>query len=101
MARVVAANWVPEPQMRPGMIEMLDEAQGIQPQRLTIEQRQEKLFEKLDLSGLESWPPMLASSVWSLLVEYHDLFSLEPSELGCTHSTEYVIKVTDDVPFKE
>ena len=32
MTRVVAASWVPEPQMWPGMIDMLDEAQGIQMQ---------------------------------------------------------------------
>ena len=101
VASVVAANLVLEPQMRPGMMEALDEAQGIQPQRLTVEQRQEKLFEKLDLSGLESWPPKLASSTQSLLAEYQTFFSLEPSELGCTHSIEHVIKVTNDVPFKE
>ena len=28
-------------------------------------------------------------------------FLLEPVELGCTHSTEPTIKVTDDTPFKE
>ena len=28
-------------------------------------------------------------------------FSLEPAELGCTHSTEHTIKVADDTPFKE
>ena len=37
----------------------------------------------------------------SLLDEYHDVFTLEPSKLGCTHSTEHVIKVTDHTPFKE
>ena len=42
------------------MIEALDEAQGIQTLKLTVKQRQEKLFEKLDMSGLESWPPELA-----------------------------------------
>ena len=83
------------------MIETLDVAQSNQPQRLTIEQWQEKLFENLDLSGSESWPPKLASSAWSLLAEYHDIFSLEPSNLGCTHSTEHMIKVTSDIPFKE
>ena len=50
VARVVAANWVPEPQMQPGMIDALDGAKGIQTQRLTAEQRQEKLFKKLELS---------------------------------------------------
>ena len=28
-------------------------------------------------------------------------FSLDPAELGCTHSMEHIIKVTDDAPFKE
>ena len=29
------------------------------------------------------------------------MFSLDPAELGCMHSTEHTIKVTDDTPFKE
>ena len=69
--------------------------------KVTVKQRQEKLFKELDLSGLESWPPKLADSAWSLLAEYHDIFSLEPSKLCCTHSTKHVIKVTDNTPFKE
>ena len=36
-----------------------------------------------------------------LLAKYHDVFSLDPVELGCTHSMEHTIKVTDDTPFKE
>ena len=101
VARVVAANQVPEPQMWPGMIDAWDEAQGIQTQKLNAEQRQEKLFKKLHLSGLGSWPPELADSTSALLAEYHNIFSLEPCKLGCTHLTEHVIKVTDDTPFKE
>ena len=101
VARVVVATWVPEPPMQTGMIETLDEAQGLQMPKLTAKQRQEKLFEKLDLSGLESWPLKLADSAQSLLVEYHNIFSLELSKLGCTHSTEHVIKVTNDALFKE
>ena len=101
VARVVAANWVLEPQMQPGMINALDEAQGTQTQKLTAEQRQEKLFKKLDLSSLESWSPELADSAQSLLAECHYIFSLEPCKLGCTHSTKCVIKVTNDSPFKE
>ena len=69
--------------------------------KLTLKQRQEKLFEELDVSGLESWPPELVASTQSLLAKYHDVFSLELSELGCTHSTEHVIKVINDIPFKE
>ena len=62
-----------------------------------MRQRQGKLFEELDLSGLASWHPELADSAQLLLVEYHDVFLLELGELGCTHSTKHVIKI----PFKE
>ena len=88
VARAVAATWVPEPPMWTSMIEALDEAQGLQMPKLTMKQRQEKLFEELDLSRLKSWPLQLADSAQSFLAEYHDIFSLEPSELSCTHSTE-------------
>ena len=66
VARPVGATQVPEPQMQPRMIEALDKAQGIQMPKLTGKQRHEKLFEKLDLSALESWPPELADSAQSL-----------------------------------
>ena len=101
VARVVAANHVPEAQMWPGMMEALDGLQGIQTPKMTIKERQEKLFEKLDLNKLGTWPLELADSAYSLLAEYHDIFSLESCELGCTHLTEHVIRVTDDAPFKE
>ena len=101
VARAVVATWVPEPPMWAGMIETLDNAQGLWTPKLTAKQRQEKLFEKLDPSGLESWPLELADSTQSLLAEYHNIFSLEPSELGCTHSNEHMIKVINDAPLKE
>ena len=101
VARVVAANWVLEPQMWPGTIDALDEAQGIQMQKLAAEQREEKLFKNLGLSGLGSWPPQLADFACSHLAEYHNIFSLEPSKLNCTHLTKHVMKVTNDAPFKE
>ena len=84
-----------------GMIKVLDKNQGLQMPKLTLKQRQEQLFEEPELSGLESWPPELVDSAQSLLAEYHDIFSTEPSKLDCTHSTEHVIKVTDNTPFKE
>ena len=68
---------------------------------MTTRQRQGKLFEELDLNGSNSWPQELAEAACWLLPEYHDDFLLEPVELGCTHSTKHVIKVTDDTPFKE
>ena len=68
---------------------------------MTVRQRHGKLFDELDLSGLDSWAPELADAACQLLAKYHDMFSLDPAELGCTHSTEHMIKVTDDTPFKE
>ena len=87
--------------MQAGMMEASGKATGLQTPKLSVKQRQEKLFKKLHLSRLESWPPELADSIQSLLAECHDVFTLEPSELSCTHSTEHVIKVTDNMPFKE
>ena len=103
MARAVKVTWVPEPLVQTGLMGVMGQVEddGHQMPKLTMKQRQEKLFEELDLSGLESWPPMLVASTWSFLAEYHNIFSLEPSEHGCTYSTKHVIKVTDDTPFKE
>ena len=68
---------------------------------MTVKQRHGKLFDELDLHRLDSWLPELADAVCWLLAEYHNVFLLDPTELGCTHSTEHMIKVTDDAPFKE
>ena len=68
---------------------------------MTVRQRHGRLFDKLDLNGLDSWPLELADATHQLLVEYHNVFSLDPADLGYTHSTKHTIKVTDDTPFKE
>ena len=68
---------------------------------LTVRKRHGKLFDELDLSGLDSWTLELADAICQLLAKYHDVFSLDLAEIGCTHSTEHIIKVTDDTPFKE
>ena len=97
----MAATSVPEipPEIR--VQEGEDEPQDPHPPNLTTRQRQGKLFKELDLSGLDSWPLELAEATCQLLAEHHYVFSLEPMELGCTHSTEHTIKVTDNTPFKK
>ena len=70
----VAATVVPELPAMTNLPEGVEELHSPQTSKLTIRQRQEKLFEELDLSGLESWPLELADSTWSLLAEYHDVF---------------------------
>ena len=70
---------------------------------MSEEERQRTLFEKLDLSGLESWSEKAAKQARSLLAEYHDLFSLEKNEISCTKAAEHVIelKEPDTAPIKE
>ena len=36
-----------------------------------------------------------------LLAKFHDIFTLEDREMGCTEATEQHIEVTDPCPFKE
>ena len=50
--------------------------------KLTIRQRHGKLFNELDLSGLDLWAPKLADKALWLLAKYHDVFSLDLAELG-------------------
>ena len=69
--------------------------------KLMIRQRHGKLFDKLDLSGLDLWAPKFADKAHQLLAKYHDIFLLDLAELGCTHSTKHTIKVTDNTPLKE
>ena len=69
VAREVVATQVQEPPMQTSMKESLDEAQGLQMPKLTMKQRQEKLFQVLDLGWLESWPPELVDSTQFLMAE--------------------------------
>ena len=101
VARAMAMQLVPNiPE--PGSLQVQDEVcPNLQTPKLMIRQRHGKLFDELDLSGLDSWAPKLADKAHRLLAKYHDVLSLDLAELGCTHSTEHTIKVTDDTPFKE
>ena len=63
--------------------------------------RGEKLFEKLDLSGLEPWTLENKEKALDLLTEFHDIFILKDGEMGCTEATKHHIEVTDPRPFKE
>ena len=101
VARVVAALPVPKPLEVEQLLEGADESCDSHTPRLTVRQRHGKLFDELDLSSLDSWTPELADAACWFLAKYHDMFSLDPTELGCTHSMEHTIKVTDDTPFKE
>ena len=59
------------------------------------------MFEKLELSGLESWTEENKERALDLFAKYHDIFTLEDGEMGCTEATEHKIEVMDLKPFKE
>ena len=59
------------------------------------------MFEKLELSGLESWAEENKERALNLLAEYHDIFTLEDGEMGRTEAAEHKIEVPDPKPFKE
>ena len=101
VARAESALPVPEPPESEILLDRDDTHPDLQTPKLTVRQRHSKLFDELDLRGLDSWAPELAGAAHQLLAKYHDIFSLDPAELGCTHSMEHTIKVTDDTPFKE
>ena len=60
-----------------------------------------KLLEKLNLDGLSNWTPQNAAAARDLVLAFHDIFTLEGNELGCTSAVEHEICITDSKPFKE
>ena len=101
VAKAVVALPEPEPPEGEKLEEKAGESHNSPTPALTVRQRHDKLFDELDLSSLDSWTPELVDAAHQLLAKYHDVFSLDLAELGCTYSTEHIIKVTDDTTFKE
>ena len=97
IAWMVTANLIPPADLSSSPIKTPDS------DCMSEEKRQQMLFEKLDLSGLESWSEKAAKQARSLLAEYHDLFSLEKNEISHTKAAEHVIKLKDPdtAPLKE
>ena len=97
IARMVATNLVPQ------VINAVS-AKGPHPiSTLTEAERQDLLLDKLDLSGLDTWPTEQAEKACGLLKEYHDIFFLEKQDMGHTKAAEHkiVLKDPDTPPFKE
>ena len=97
IARMVTANMIPPADLSSSPVKTSESGQ------MSEEERQRTLFEKLDLSGLESLDAKAAKQATSLLPEYHDLFSLEKNEIRCTKAAEHIIELKDPdaTPFKE
>ena len=68
---------------------------------MSVKERRKVLFQKLELSGLELWMEENKDKALNLLAEYHDIFTPEDGDMGCTEAAEQKIEVTDPRPFKE
>ena len=64
-------------------------------------ERSDKLFSKLDLSGMEDWSDDIQHEAVELFKEFHHLFALSDLELGCTSNIKHEIKLNNEVPFKD
>ena len=53
------------------------------------------------MDQLAEWTPVLSRKFERLLMEYHDIFSLDKNEIGCTDAAEHIIELLDEEPFKE
>ena len=94
-------NRVTPVEVMPVTLEKLDKMHGIWQNRMSIECRKEMLLQQLDLSGLEGWSGINCMSTHVLLTKYHNIFLLEPGELGCMGLAKHEIRVVDDEPYKE
>ena len=107
VAWVVAANAIPDATPSLEFLKKLDEMEPDQnpPKKLTIEERQKLLLELLWKEGrldkLKEWPPELALKFERMLMEHHNIFSLELNEIGCTDVAKHVIELLDTEPFKK
>ena len=104
VACVVASNAVPNAKPSPDLLKKLESDAPTKPS-LSMEERHKLLIAALEKYGglerLKTWPPKLAARAIRLLLQYHDIFSLEPHEIGCMDITEHDIKLLDYEPFKE
>ena len=103
VARKVAANEVPETVVTDGTVGALQTWRWVKEGhvRLTVKERRKILFKKLELSGLKSWTEENQEKALNLLAKYHDIFTLEDGEMGCTKVAKHKIEVMDPKPFKE
>ena len=62
---------------------------------------QEKLKNKLDLSGTDEWSEEQKSAAQQLFVDFGQLFALESNDLGHTNVVKHDIKLDNYTPFKE
>ena len=101
VARAVVATPLPGPPVEAQLQEGWNWAPGSLCPKIDCQVMAWKTIWWIGFEWVRFLAPEMADAAHQLLGKYHDVFSLDPTELGCTHSTEHTIKVTDDSPFKE
>ena len=99
VVRVMSASPVPPMELLPEMEATL--GMEARPEPMSVVVRQEKLLEKLNLDGLAHWSPRNAAGTRELVLAYHDVFTLESNELGCTSAIKHEIHIRNSETFKE
>ena len=59
------------------------------------------MFSKLNISGAESWSEENRLKLRQLFIKHHHIFALDDLELGKTEMVKHVIRLKDEVPFRE
>ena len=95
----MSASLVPSTELMPEMEAVL--GTEARPEPMSVVVRQEKLQEKLNLDGPTHWSLTNAAAARELVLAYHDVFTLESNELGCTSAIEHEIHIKNSEPFKE
>ena len=65
------------------------------------QERIDKLFTKLDLSGCDHWTEEQQQQVRDCIIKHHKIFAVDDCELGKTDLVKHTIKLDNYVPFKE
>ena len=106
IARVLAANMIPDGKPTSELIKKLDKQDlDSAPKKLSIEERQKLLMQLLRQEGrldeLAQWTLELTTKFEQMLMEHHDIFSLDKNEIGCTDAAKHIIELLDKEPFNE
>ena len=102
IAKLAAANLVPN-KIAPRFLEKKKNAKLVKSGQLQAgeETRIQKLMNKLELSGMESWNKECQEKAEQTMKDFEDIFALEPLELGRTNLVKHTIKVSNSILFKE
>ena len=64
-------------------------------------EREKLLFNKIDLTGVQSWDPALIEEARQLFHEFAHIFALESTDMGHTSMVKHKIRLDNYTPFKE